>query len=100
MVDHDPPVGENAVPVKGRLREPPLPQPEVTLAIEQAIAEKVPRHLQAEMLDEISALGQQDFLDGDRVADEQNRSEADAQRDEVAVFASALGEEFERRGAE
>src|SRR5206468_8244006 len=90
----------DAVAVERRLGQPPLPEPEVALAVEQAVAEQLPRLLQAEVLDEVPALGNEHLLDRGRVADEEDLLEPDAERDEVTVFADTAVQEIQRAGAE
>ena len=81
-------IGQDALALKDRLNEPPLPQPEIALAGQQAVAQQQAIHAQGVMFGEIAAV--QHLLDEGRMIDEEDAFQPEAQRDAIAVLAGAV----------
>src|SRR6266481_5254270 len=89
-------IGSDAPAVKRRLRQPPLAQPELSFAGEQAFAEDVPVRTQHAAFYIFAGVGYERFLDCVRMVDENRLEIQDSDSRDVAIFASEFGEVFER----
>src|SRR5262249_12305852 len=77
-----------------------LSAPEVALAGQQTIPQRLLRLPQAVVLDEFAILVDQDFLDQVRMVREQDPARAEAGGDKIAVFPSPTRQGTEPVGAE
>ena len=73
--------------MKCRLRETPLPQPEIAFARQQSVAEKLPVLAKNAAFDEFAIVGDENLLDVVGVAHEKDAEIVVAHRDDVAVVA-------------
>src|SRR6266478_4049895 len=88
-------VGSDPNAVKGRLRQPPLPQPEVSFAGQQAFAEHMPVRSQDPSFRIHARICDQNFFDQVGMIDENRFEIQDAQARDVTIFTGNHGEIFQ-----
>jgi hypothetical protein len=76
--------------MKGRLHEPPLPQPERTAACNQPIAEHALQKLHRPALDEMPVLGHQHLLDQLGIANQHRFARPEFQSNHRTMLAGAI----------
>ena len=94
-VDHDRGVGRDALAGEGRLDQAALPQPEIALAGQQALAQDQRRHPQGKVLDVILVIVKENGLNVLGIADKVDAPRPEAQRDNIAIIAGTARKEFE-----
>jgi hypothetical protein len=93
-VRHDVSIPGDPVRMEGWRREAPLPQPEISLARQQAVSEdRCDVFKEERVLDEVAALSQQHRFDVPGVLKEEDFACREPEMDEISVLASAGGEE-------
>jgi hypothetical protein len=92
VADHDVGVFGDALAEKRRLRQPPLPQPEVALAREQPVTQHDRIDPHGEMLAEVLIIGDEHLLDVLRMAHDGDLARPQANLEDVAVLAGAARE--------
>jgi len=88
-------VAGDALAMEGRLHQPPLAQPRVTLAQEQSVAQDRAQHLEDGSLGRVAGPGRQHFLDEVGMAEEDQPTIHDPDRYHVTVVPHAGSEEAE-----
>jgi hypothetical protein len=92
----------NSIAMKRRLRQTPLPKPEIAFARQQPLPEE-PLHERspiAERFAEITAIGSEHVFDVRRVVQQTDRAVEKTQRNEIAVVPDAAFQKSERVSAE
>src|SRR5882672_443096 len=89
-------IGSDAPAMKRRLCQPPLAQPELPFAGQQAFAEHVPVRAEYAAFYVFAGIRYQSFLDRVRMIDENRLEIQDSDSRDVAIFASEFSEVFER----
>ncbi len=92
-------VFRDAIAMKRRLHQPPLPQMHGAFARQQPLAEHALRPLEPAALREVLVVRHQDVLDDARIADDEHVLAAEPDVREIAVCASDVLEELERIAA-